>query len=94
MAVSEDHASCWAHKDLSFTKRKIQAFLTAARALGRKVAYEIRMTRIEKEYWIGADIGRLNGNGFRGIVTAGEGSGQKGGGLDDGSRVCQFEEET
>ena len=44
---------------------------------------------------MGADIGRLNGNGFRGIVTAGEGSGQKGGGLDDdGSRVCQFEEET
>jgi len=32
MAVSEDHASCWVHKDLTVTTNKIQALLTAARA--------------------------------------------------------------
>ena len=68
-------------------------FLTAARALGGKVAHEIRMTRIEKECWMDADIGRQGGYGFRGIVTADEGSDQKGAELDDGSRVCQSEEE-
>jgi len=33
MAVSEDHASCWVHKNLTVTTKQIQAFLTAARAL-------------------------------------------------------------
>jgi len=32
MAVSEDDASCWIHKDLTVTTKKIQALLTAARA--------------------------------------------------------------
>ena len=33
MAVSEDHASYWVHKDLTVTKQ-IQALFTAARASG------------------------------------------------------------
>jgi len=36
MAVSEDHASCWVHKDLTVTTKQIQALLTAARASGGK----------------------------------------------------------
>jgi len=32
--VSEDHALRWIHKDLTVTTKKIQALLTAARALG------------------------------------------------------------
>jgi len=37
MAVSEDQASCWVHKDLTVTtKQMIQALLTAARASGGK----------------------------------------------------------
>ena len=32
MAVSEDHASCWIHKDLTVTTKKNWALLTAARA--------------------------------------------------------------
>jgi len=32
MAVSEDHASCWVHKDLTVTTKQIQALLTAAKA--------------------------------------------------------------
>ena len=33
---------------------------------------------IEWEYWMGTEIGRLGGYGFRGKVTAGDGSNQKG----------------
>jgi len=36
MAVSEDHASSWVHKDLTVTIQQIQALLTAARASGGK----------------------------------------------------------
>jgi len=35
-AVSEDHASCSVHKDLTVTTKHIQALLTAARASGGK----------------------------------------------------------
>jgi len=33
---------------------------------------------IEWEYWMGTDIGRLGGYGFRGNVTSGDGSNQEG----------------
>ena len=79
MAVSEDRASCWAHKDLTVTTQQIQALLTAARASGRKDGCQLRLTDIEQEYWMGTVIGRLGGYGFRGTVTAGDGSNQKGG---------------
>ena len=36
MAVSEDHASCWVHKDLIVITKQIQALFTAARRVGRK----------------------------------------------------------
>jgi len=75
MAVSEDHASCWVHKDLIVTTKQIQALLTAARASGGKDECQVRLTGIE--YWMGTEIGRLGGYGFRGIVTAGDGSNQK-----------------
>jgi len=77
MAVSEDHASCWVHKDLTVTTKQIQALLTAARALGGKDEYQVRLTGIEREYWMGKDICRLRGYGLRGTVTAGDGSNQK-----------------
>ena len=40
---------------------------------------QIRLTGIEREYWMGTEIGRLGGYGFRGTVTVGDGSNQKGG---------------
>jgi len=49
MAVSEDHASCWVHKNLIVTTKQIQA-LTAARASGRKDKCQVRLTGIEREY--------------------------------------------
>jgi len=79
MAVSEDHASCWAHKDLTVTTKKNQALSTAARASGGKDECQVRLTGIEREYWMGTEIGRLGGYGFRGTVTAGDGSNEKGG---------------
>jgi len=79
MAVSGDHASCWVRKDLTVTTKHIQALLTAARASGGKDECQVRLTGIGREYWMGTEIGRLGGYGFRGTVTTGDGSNQKGG---------------
>jgi len=73
MAMSEDHASCWAHKDIAVTTKQIQALLTAARASGGKDECQLRLTGIEREYLMSTDIGRLAGYGFRGTITAGDG---------------------
>ena len=37
----------------------------------------VRLTSIEREYWMGTEIGRLGGYGFQSTVTAGNGSNQK-----------------
>jgi len=81
MTVSEDHASCWVHKDLTVrvTTKQLQVLLTEARASGGKDRCQVGLTGIEREYWMGTEIGRLGGYGFRGTVTAGDGSNQKGG---------------
>jgi len=52
--------------------------LTAARASGRKDECQVQLKGIKLEYWMGTEIGRLGGYGFRGTVTAGDGSNQKG----------------
>ena len=64
MAMSEDHASCWVHKDLTVTTKRIQAFLTAARASGGKDECQVRLTSIEREHWMGTEISRLESYGF------------------------------
>jgi len=79
MAVSEDHASCWVHKDLTVTAKQFQALLTAARASGGKDECQVRLTGIEWKYWMGTEIGRLGSYSFRGTVTVVDGSNQKGG---------------
>jgi len=79
MAVSDDYASCWVYKDLIVTTKQFQALLTAARASGRKDDCQVRLTGIERKYWMGTEISRLGGYSFRGTVTAGDGSNQKGG---------------
>jgi len=79
VAVSEDHASCCVHKYPTVTTKQIRAWLTAARASGGKDECQVRLTGIEREYWMGTEIGRLRGYVFRAIVTAGDGSNQKGG---------------
>jgi len=52
--------------------------LTAARASGKKDECQLRLTGVEREYWMGTEISRLGGYSFRGTVTAGGGSNQKG----------------
>jgi len=78
MAVSEDHASCWVHKDLNVTTKQIQALLTAARASGGKDECQVRLTGIEREYWMSTEISRLGRYSFRGTVTEDDGCSQKG----------------
>ena len=53
--------------------------MTAARASGGKDKCQVRLPGIEQENWMGTEIGRLGCYGFRGTVTAGDGSNQKGG---------------
>jgi len=79
MAMSQGHASCWAHKDFTVTTKQIQALLTAARASGGKDECQVRLTDIEREYWMSTEIGSLGAYGFLRTVTAGHGSNQKGG---------------
>jgi len=67
------------HKNLTVTTKQIQALLTAARASGGKDEWQVRLTGIERENWMCTEIGRLGGYAFRGTVTAGDGSNQKGG---------------
>ena len=74
------------HKDLTVTAKQVRALLTAARASGGKDECQVRQTGIEREYWMGKEIGRLGGYGFRGTFTVGDGSNQKGG---NGSRLCE-----
>ena len=66
-------------QNLTVTTKQVRALLTAARASGGKDECPVRQTGIEREYWMGTEIGRLGGYGFRGTVTAGDGSNQKGG---------------
>ena len=73
MAISKRHASCWVHKDLTVPTKQIQSLLTAARASGGKEECQVRLTGIEREYWMGTEIGRLGGYSFRVTVTAGDG---------------------
>ena len=77
MAMSEDHASCWVHKDLTVTTKQIQALLKAARASGGKDECLVLLAGSEREYWMGTEIGRLGGYIICDTVTAGDGSNQK-----------------
>ena len=77
MAMSEDHASRWVHKDLTVTAKQIQALLTAARVSGGKDECQVRLTGIERESWISTEIVKVGGYSFRGTVTAGDELNQK-----------------
>ena len=66
MAVSENHASCWVHKDLTVTTKQIRVLLTAARTSDGKDECQVRLTGIEQKCWMGTEINRLEDYGFRG----------------------------
>ena len=54
-------------------------FVDSSEGVGRKGGMSSTTDRYRAEYWMGTEIGRLGGYGFRGTVTAGDGSNQKGG---------------
>jgi len=62
MKVSEDHALCWVHKDLTVTTKQMWASLTATRVSGGKDECYVQPTGIERKYWTGTEIGRLGKN--------------------------------
>jgi len=84
MTVSEDHAPCWAQKDLTVTTKQIQALLTAARTSGGKDERQVQLTCIQQKYWMGTKISTLGGYSSRGTIPAGEGSNQKEGKMGSG----------
>jgi len=65
------HASCWVHKDLTFTShdKANSGFVDSSEGVGRKM---LGATGFEREYWMGTEIGRVRGYGFRGTVAAGD----------------------
>jgi len=61
MAVSEDHASCWVHKNLTVMAKQFQALLTAARASGGN----LRMSSATDRYRVEFLDGHRNRQVFR-----------------------------
>ena len=53
--------------------------LDSSEGIRWKDEFQVRLTGIEREYWMGTENGRLGSFSFRGTVTAGDGSNQKGG---------------
>ena len=78
MAASKNYANCWVHKDFLYTANNVEMLREAFEASGRKDECQVRVTGIEREYWMGIEIGKLGDYGFQGAVTAGDGSNQKG----------------
>jgi len=54
-------------------------FVDSSEGVRRNDECQVRLTGIEREYWMGTEIGRLGCYGFRGTITAGDGSDQRGG---------------
>jgi len=59
--------------------KKNSGFVDSSEGVIGKDECQVRLTGIEREYWMGTEIGRLGGYGFRGTVTASDGSNQTGG---------------
>ena len=78
IAASKNHANCWVHKDFHYTANNVETLREAFEASGGKDECQVRVTGIEREFWMGTEIGRLRGYDFQGVVTAGDGSNQKG----------------
>ena len=78
MSASKNRSNCWVHKDFPYTANNVETLREAFEASGGKHECQVRVTGIEQEDWMGTVIGRLGDYGFHGVVTAGDGSNQKG----------------
>jgi len=70
--LSSQRSHCHDKANLGVVDRSL-----AVRASGEKDECQVRLTGIEWKCWMGTEIGKLGGYGFRGIVTAGDRSNQK-----------------
>ena len=77
MVASKNYANCWVHKDFLYTANIVETLREAFEASGRKDECQVRVVGVERDYWMGTQIGRVGGYGFRGAVTAGDGSNQR-----------------
>ena len=60
------------------SRQTIAGVVNNSEVVGRgKDKCSIQLTGIEREYWMGTEISRFGCYGFRGTVTAGDGSNQK-----------------
>ena len=80
MAVSEELASYWVHKDFNSRQNKFGLCW----ASDGKDKCQVRLTGIEWECQMSTGISRLGGYCFRGTATAGDGSDQKEGNMEAG----------
>jgi len=76
--VSEEYASCCFHQDCHVADEQKAALKKAARVSGGKNECQVPLKGRIREYWMGMEIGMLEGYGFQGQVTAGDGSDKQG----------------
>ena len=73
-AVSEVYALCCVHQDYHVADEQKAMLKKAAGVSGGKDECQMRLKGSEHDYWMGTEIGMLEGYGFQGQVTAGDGS--------------------
>ena len=64
-AVSEEYASCWVHQDCHVADEPKTALKKAAGVSGGKDECQVRLKGRERDYWMGTEIGMLEGYGFQ-----------------------------
>ena len=66
------------HQDCHVADEQQAALKKAAAVSGGKDECQVRLKGKEHDYWMGTEIGMLEGYGFQGQVTAGDGSDKQG----------------
>jgi len=76
-AVSEDYVLCWVHQDCHVADEQKVALKKVDGVSGGKDECQVRLKGREHDYWLGTEIGMLEGYGFQGQRTSGDGSENK-----------------
>jgi len=75
--VSEDYVLCWVHQDCHVADEQKVALKKVDGVSGGKDECQVRLKGREHDYWLGTEIGMLEGYGFQGQRTSGDGSENK-----------------
>ena len=76
--MSEEYVSCLAHQDCHVADEQKSASKKDTGVSGGKDEFQVRLKGREHDYWMGTEVGMLGGYGFKGQVTAGDGSDKQG----------------